>query len=210
MRNISNFFETLFYTLRFIIEDQPKSHFLSEQELIQRCKQNEYSAQMHIYHLYKHQMFNASLRIVRNREDAEDIVQESFIRAFDKIGQIREGWKLGGWLKRIVVNASLDMIRKKKHQFEWNELHHAEQEVEEELESCNEISIQRIQETMNSLKEKYRVVLILYLIEDYTHKEISERLGINESTVRNQYRRGKQLLVKKLKANKDHEFRKTY
>lgn len=183
---------------------------MNEQELIQRCKQNEYAAQMQVYHLYKHQMYNTSLRIVGTREDAEDIVQESFIKAFEKIGQIKEEWKLGGWLKRIVINASLDFIRKRKFKYEWNELQIVEDEVEEELENYSEITTQLIQETIHSLKDKYKVILILYLIEDYTHKEISEMLRINESTVRNQYRRGKQLLVKKLKANKDHEFRTTY
>ena len=183
---------------------------MNEIELIQKCKKNEYAAQMQVYHLYKHHMYNSSYRIVRNREDAEDIVQESFIKAFEKIHQVKDDLKLGGWLRRIVVNASLDVVRKKKHQLEWNDLRIVEEEVEEEIDDCSDISIDFIKESIYHLKEKYQIILILYLIEDYTHKEISELLQLKESTVRNQYRRGKQQLVGRLKQYKNDEFRKLY
>ncbi len=183
---------------------------MNEKELIQQCKENVYAAQIQVYHLYKHNMFNASYRILRSREDAEDVVQECFIKAFEKIHQVKEDVKLGGWLRRIVVNASLDVVRKKKYQLEWNDLTIVEEEVEEELDTnYSGVSIDTIKKSINSLKEKYRIILMLYLIEDYTHKEISEMLGLNESTVRNQYRRGKQQLVKQLK-NTDDEFRRAY
>ena len=172
---------------------------MNEKELIQRCKNNEYNAQMKVYHMYKHQMYNSSVRILRSREDSEDIVQESFIKAFEKIHQVKDDVKLGAWLRRIVVNASLDAVRKRKYQFEWNDLTIVEERVQEEVEDYDEISIETIREGINQLKEKYRVILILYLIEDYTHKEISDMLSLNESTVRNQYRRGKQQLLEVLK-----------
>lgn len=183
---------------------------MNETELIQQCQQNVYAAQMQVYHLYKHAMYNASVRIVQNREDAEDIVQESFIKAFAKIGQVQDDLKLGGWLRRIVVNASLDAVRKKKHQFEWNDLHVVDTQEAEELSDYSQVSMDMIKTAINSLKDKYRIILVLYLIEAYTHKEISEMLNLNESTVRNQYRRGKQQLVQKLKAISNYEFREPY
>lgn len=156
-------------------------------------------------------MYNSSLRIVRNREDAEDIIQECFIKSFQKMSQIKEEVSLGAWLKRIVVNRSLDHIRKKKQESWIEETRILETESEElEIEEESNLSIERIKECINSLKEKYRVILILYMIEDYNHREISELLNIKESTVRNQYRRGKNQLIELLKNTKANGFKKVH
>ena len=146
--------------------------------------------------MYKNMMFNACLRIVRSKHDAEDIVQESFIKGFQKIGQLQEEANLGAWLKRIVVNASLDFVRKKKNEY-WIEESFIPEEKEEELsiEQDKGIKVQLIKDCLEEIKEKYRIILVLYMIEDYNHREIGEMLNLKESTVRNQYRRGKKLLI---------------
>ncbi|MFY0631333.1 MAG: RNA polymerase sigma factor [Flavobacteriaceae bacterium] len=156
-------------------------------------------------------MFNASLRIVRNKHDAEDIVQESFMKGFGKIGDLKEEVNLGAWLKRIVINASLDTVRKRKKESWIEEGAIVEAEVEEvELENDSNATIQMIKECMEELKEKYRVILILYMIEDYNHREISELLNIKESTVRNQYRRGKNMLLEMIQKRNKYEFKGTH
>ena len=156
-------------------------------------------------------MYNVSFRIVRNREDAEDIIQECFIKAFQKVHQIKEEMSLGAWLKRIVVNSSLDRVRKKKKESWLEETTILETETEElEIENEDEVSVQKIKECLSQLKEKYRIILTLYMIEDYNHREISELLNIKESTVRNQYRRGKNQLIDLLKNTKGNGFKKLH
>lgn len=156
-------------------------------------------------------MFNASYRIVKNRHDAEDILQESFIKGFQKIGQIKEEVSLGAWLKRIAINASLDLVRKRKIEYWVDEMEISEEETEETfLEEETQLSVALIKECLECLKEKYRIILNLYMIEDYNHREISEMLGINESTVRNQYRRGKNQLIELIQSIKKNEFKKLH
>ncbi len=159
-----------------------------------------YSAQMQVYHLYKDMLYNSSWRILKNREDSEDAVQESFIKGFERIHQMKEEKYLGSWLKRIVINYSLDVLRKRKKDVWLEETLLLETEMEEIVneDDCT-FSVDKIKDCIHQLKEKYRIVLVLYLIENYTHKEISGLLKINESTVRNQYRRGKLLLLQLLK-----------
>ncbi len=209
IKKIFDFFETHFYFPRLHNKQTNQIEvFLSEKELIKQCRSNNYSAQLKVYHTYKNSLLNASYRIVQNVEDAEDIVQESFIKAFEKIHKLDGEYNLTGWLKRIAINASLDFLRKKKQAIEWNDLQLVEESTEEEqvemVELYGNLTVFEVKEFINQLKEKYRIILILYLIEDYTHKEISEMLGINESTVRNQYARGKQQLIQKIKSSK-HE-----
>ena len=193
---IKTFLRHILISYVIVIENQPKKSFLNEKILIQKCKQNKHSAQLTVYKMYKNMMFNACLRIVRSKHDAEDIVQESFIKGFQKIGQLQEEANLGAWLKRIVVNASLDFVRKKKNEY-WIEESFIPEEKEEELsiEEDKGIKVQLIKDCLEEIKEKYRIILVLYMIEDYNHREIGEMLNLKESTVRNQYRRGKKLLI---------------
>lgn len=184
---------------------------MNEKELIQKCKENQYSAQLKVYNLYKDMMYNVSFRIVQNRHDAEDIVQESFIKGFDKVHQIKEEVSLGAWLKRIAVNASLDLVRKRKKDYWVDEMHISEEETDEaEIEDFSKMTVKLIKECMNNLKEKYRVILALYMIEDYNHREISELLGLKESTVRNQYRRGKNQLIEMIQKTKKNELERLH
>lgn len=144
-------------------------------------------------------MLNTSYRIVQNREDAEDIMQEAFLKAFQKMHQLKDSVSLGGWLKRIAVNMSLDKVRKKKKELWIEEVtKDVSSEAEEELEIAPSMSVDDIKKAINRLKEKYRIVLILYLLEGYNQREIAAMLELKESTVRNQYSRGKRNLVLEL------------
>lgn len=160
------------------------------------CKENDYKAQMKVYNNYKHMMYGASVRILQRREEAEDVVQECFIKAFQKIHQLDNNANLGSWLKRIVVNKSLDIVRKNKGVDFVNESLIVErtEEVKEDVDE-QKLSVELIKKGINTLSEKYRIILNLYLIEDYNHKEISKILNLKESTVRNQYKRGKDKLL---------------
>lgn len=174
---------------------------MDTKQLIQQCKQNDYNAQLEMYHSYKNMMFGAAVRIVKSREEAEDIVQDCFIKAFKKIHQLEDSANLGGWLKRIVINKSLDIVREVS-KIQWvNEECIEDTETDEEIDE-NMFSVDFVKKCIQNLKDKYRVVLSLYLIEEYNHREIGELLKINESTVRNQFRRGKQQLLEMIQNQK--------
>ncbi|AXG68159.1 ECF RNA polymerase sigma factor SigW [Kordia sp. SMS9] len=150
---------------------------------------------MQVYQQYKNMLYNTSFRIVKNQHDAQDVVHDAFMKAFQNISKLEKDLNLGAWLKRIVINCSLDFLRKKK-KLGWLQDVTEFLEEEEDTNAYEDISfqIEEVKKALNGLKEKYRIIIVLYLIEDYSHKEIAQQLGVNESTVRNQYRRGKRLL----------------
>ena len=140
-------------------------------------------------------MFNVCYRIVNQQEEAEDVLQESFVKMFRQIDSYREESSFGAWFKRIVVNTSLNYLKQKKRQQSKFEIfkHEAEDDIvlgEEEIGSIN-YSISQVQHAMEQLPEGYRVVFSLFLFEDYTHKEIAEELNITESTSKSQLNRAK-------------------
>ncbi len=156
-------------------------------------------------------MFNTCLRIVKSKHDAEDIVQESFVKGFQKMGQLKEEINLGAWLKKIAVNTSLDFVRKRKNEY-WIEESFIIEAREEEflIDEEKGIAIQLIKDCLEDIKEKYRIILVLYMIEDYNHREIGEMLQLKESTVRNQYRRGKNILIEMIQKRTKNEIKRTH
>ncbi|MAD97314.1 MAG: RNA polymerase subunit sigma-70 [Flavobacteriaceae bacterium] len=179
-----------------------KNSILNTDQLIKRCKQNDYQAQMFVYNSYKNMMYGVAYRILNNRENAEDLIQDAFIVGFQKIHQIQDEANLGGWLKRIVTNKSLDKLRMDKRIQMVDQELAIENTTEEEAQIDPRIPVEVVKKAINELKEKYRIVLTLYLIEDYNHREIGEMLQIKESTVRNQYKRGKQQLLELIKTSR--------
>ncbi|NND94617.1 MAG: sigma-70 family RNA polymerase sigma factor [Flavobacteriales bacterium] len=160
--------------------------------LIERCQRNEARAQAEIYRLYSKAMYNVSLRIVGNREDAEDVLQESFVSAFRSIDLFRAESSFGSWLKRIVINRSLNQIRGKIYFTEVKDeimgfFDSAEEEEQDEI----EYSVKDIKNVLTQLSDGYRAVFTLYMFEDHSHKEIAELLKITESTSKSQLNRAK-------------------
>ena len=176
------------------------------QDIIDRCKSGEHKAQFQLYKLYYKAMYNTCLRIVNNSLEAEDIMQESFLKAFEKIGTYRGEVSFGAWIKRIVVNHSLDELRKRKldlQSIEDSKVNPATDDVSsEEDEKEIKAKAEEIRDQINQLPDGYRIVLSLYLIEGYDHDEIGEILGISSSTSRSQCARARQKLIERLKNNK--------
>lgn len=168
-------------------------------DLIEACKKGNKKSQFEIYSLYYKAMYNTSLRIVNNTFEAEDIMQEAFLKAFNNLNQFKAEVSFGVWLKKIVVNLSLDSLRKKKTFFE--SLHNQEVEdlYEEEMEDEVEYKMEDIRSEINKLPDGYRIVLSLYLLEGYDHEEIGEILHISTSTSRSQYTRSRKKLAENLK-----------
>lgn len=166
-------------------------------ELIKKCRKGDQRSQMQIYKLYYKAMFNTSLRIVGNKSDAEDIMQDSFIDAFQKIDQYGEDGSFGGWLKRIIVNNSLDHLHKNKNETELKD-HMEVVESENESDDMNKIRLVDIKEALKKIKEEYRVIISLYLFDGYDHEEISEILNISYNLSRTRYSRARKKLKDKI------------
>ena len=158
------------------------------------------SAYRLLYERYSKAMYNTALRIAGNRTDAEDILQESFIDAFAQLRSFENKSTFGAWLKQIVVFKSITLLKKRRLSFTDLEKE-TEEWVEETATDENEIefTVQNVKKAMTQLPDGYRTVLSLYLLEGYDHEEIAEIMRISQSTVRTQYKRGKQKLLQLLK-----------
>ena len=150
-------------------------------------------------------MFNTCLRIVNDDMEAEDVMQEAFLSAFEKINTYSGSVSFGAWLKKIVVNRSLDALGRRKAIFEDIE-HHAGIRDDSQEDAADkedlEAKVEEVKAGIKRLPEGYRVILSLYLIEGFDHDEISEMLNITSSTSRSQLSRAKQKLVSELKNRK--------
>ena len=171
-----------------------------QQELIDQCRQNNRKAQLQLYQQYAEAMFRIAHSLLNNVQDAEDVMQEAFITAFQKIEQYKGEVAFGAWLKKIVINKCLDTIRSKKKSFFTEDLPMtALSTPEESWELESPVSVEEIKKAILELPDKYRRVLMLYLIEGYTHEEIAQILEITAIASRTQLMRGKQKLKTLLK-----------
>ncbi len=173
------------------------------QDIIDKCKAGNRQAQFQLYKLYYKAMFNTSLRIINNSEIAEDIMQESFLKAFEKISTYSENVSFGAWLKKIVINKSLDELKKRKLETDTidENLSNKLTEPINNLVNNYESEVEQLKKAIKLLPEGYRIVLSLKLLEGYDHDEISQILNITSSTSRSQFTRAKQKLVEILKQN---------
>jgi len=162
-------------------------------DVIESCMKGDVRAQYQLYSLYSRAMYNICLRMVNHREEAEDMLQESFSYAFSKLGSFRFESSFGAWLKRIVVNTCINHLKKRRVDLVYTEQHN-DPDPEEDFIDYEEIKfrVDTVMTAMQKLPEGYRIVFSLYLLEGYDHKEISEILGITESTSKSQFLRAKQ------------------
>lgn len=170
---------------------------MEQQLLIAKCKKGDPRAQHAVYELYVKAMYNTVICIVPHQMEAEDIVQEAFIKAFAKIKQYREEASFGAWLKRIMINTALSALRKTSPVFTDLEVVEEWPEEDETQEAYPNGAL--IHAAIKELPEGCRVVFSLHLLEGYPQQKVAEMLHISESTVKTQYRRAKMLLREKLK-----------
>jgi RNA polymerase sigma factor (sigma-70 family) len=166
-------------------------------ELVEQCKLGDSRSFADLYHKYAKAMYNTSLRIVSHTGDAEDVLQEAFTDAFRSLDDFHYKSTFGAWLKKIVVNKSINQLRKRKMDLidiEKTNLGHL---PEEESLDENEIQlkVEDVKKAVRLLPNGYRTVLSLYLFEGYDQEEIAEILRVSHATVRTQYMRAKQKLL---------------
>jgi RNA polymerase sigma-70 factor (ECF subfamily) len=172
--------------------------------LIDECRRGSRRAQFRLYELYSKAMFNTAYRIMGNREEAEDMLQEAFTDCFRKIGSYRTDSTFGAWLKTIVINRCISRLRKREAELVYVDDYSRHESLQEEHEELTWPDPAVIARAVERLPEGYRVVFSLYLLEGYDHTEISQILGISESTSKTQYSRAKDKLKKILSEMRSH------
>ncbi|GFZ78281.1 ECF RNA polymerase sigma factor SigW [Aquaticitalea lipolytica] len=162
-------------------------------DIIEKCKQHNRKAQLQLYNQYCDGMFMVANRFVKNSMEAEDIVQEAFIKAFSKLHQYSGEVTFGAWLKRIVINKSIDVLKSKKEQLlDLDEVHLKVVDATNDDWLVDDlITLDEVKEAIEKLPDKYKYVVMLYLIEGYDHQEISQILNITEVASRTHLSRGK-------------------
>ncbi len=168
----------------------------NEEKLIKQCRRGNAKAQRELYHKYAAGMLSVCRRYVRSLEDAEEVLSNAFIKVFNKIDQYQGSGSLGGWIKRIMVNESLNYIRYQKNLFveveEENHRSFSHQDVN------NKQDAEHLMRLIDALPLGYKTVFNLYAIEGYTHREIGEMLGISENTSKSQLSKARKALQNKL------------
>ncbi|WP_411031215.1 RNA polymerase sigma factor [Spongiimicrobium sp. 3-5] len=166
----------------------------THKDLIEKSKSGHRDSQYRLYGLYVDAMYNVSMRMLGIKEDAEDVVQDSFVEAFKQLDSFRYESTFGSWLKRIVINKSINFTKLKKVAVTPLEEHdyYIAGETEEKAKTMD---IQKIKNGISQLPPGYQQIINLYLIEGYDHVEIAEILGITTSTSKSQYHRAKKKLI---------------
>lgn len=165
----------------------------NEADLIEGCIRGDRKMQYELYERFAPKMFGVCLRYASNNEEAEDILQEGFIKVFKKIGSYRSEGSFEGWIRRIFVNTAIEHFRRKTHLQPITEKE--ENTVEGKyLSVLDSLAEKDIVQLVQQLSPGYRTVFNMYVIEGYSHKEIAEALGISEGTSKSQLSRAKQIL----------------
>ncbi len=171
----------------------------TEGELVEGCRKGDRKMQHELYQRFADKMFVVCLRYAQGQLEAEDILQEAFIKVFDKIEQFRGEASLAGWIKRIVVNTALNNQRSKLYMYpmvDVDSMYH----IQEQETTLSGYNFRDLLKLVQELPSGCRVIFNLFAIEGYSHKEIAKLLEISEGTSKSQYARARQLLQDRLAA----------
>jgi len=168
------------------------------EKIIKGCIEKDRKSQEELFKIFYGKALSSCMRYIRSKEQAEDVVQECFIKVFDKIHTYNPENSFDGWIRRVFINLSLDFIRKKKMVFV-DELFDVKEEVKtEDVSDYSNIPMENIIKALDFLPDAQRTVFNMYVVEGYKHKEIAEILDITEGTSKSNYSRAKKTLVHRL------------
>ncbi len=170
-------------------------------QLIDKCREGNQKAQMEIYKLYYKAMFNTSFRITGNKEEAEDVMQDAFLDAFSKIDQYDEKATFGAWLKKIVINKSIDQYKQQRIEtvsVDEEKVDTIPESIEEDHFEILSYKMDMIRRAIEQLPDQYRIIVSLYLLEGYDHEEISGILDVSYDNSRTRFSRAKKKILKNL------------
>jgi RNA polymerase sigma factor (sigma-70 family) len=169
---------------------------MTDEELVKECVSGNAIAQKKFYDLFARKMMGVCLRYSKDYNEAQDVLQDGFVKIFNKLPAFESKGSLEGWVRRIIVNTALDAYRKaKKHQnnVDIDSVSYLLDSDDYTIENINADDLLKI---IHAIPEGYRVVFNLFAIEGYSHKEIAERLGVTESTSKSQFSRARKMLRK--------------
>ena len=170
----------------------------SDEELIEGCKKHDRNMQQSLYDKYAKAMYVVALRYVKLQQEAEDILQEAFVKVFQSIGKFRKDSTLPYWIKRIVVNTALNHQRSKLYLYPMVDISNLKN-WKDEADAISDFSHQELLKIINELPNGCKIIFNLYALEGYKHHEIAKKLKISEGTSKSQYARAKSLLRNKLR-----------
>ena len=177
-------------------------------DLIESCKKGNSKSQYQLYKNYSKAMFNICYRMMNNREEAEDMLQEAFTECFINLDTFRYESSFGAWLKKVVIHKCINELKRRKTELVFSEnldlFRKTDRNESNEDDDDIDFSVNKIMKAIEKLSDGYRIVFSMYLLEGYDHGEISEILGISESTSKSQYMRAKRKIKEIIKTN-NHE-----
>lgn len=166
--------------------------------LVTECAKGNSRAQRALFDKFAPKMLVVCQRYMKSIDEAEDVLQDGFVKVFQKIGEFKMEGSLEGWIRRIVVNTALDMLRKNKKLLGDVSIDDVSYKVSFEDNSFDEMDVNHLMKLINELPDGYRVVFNMFAIEGYSHKEIAETLGVSENTSKSQYSRARAFLRNQL------------
>ena len=167
-------------------------------KIVERCKKGDRKAGEQLYQVFSAKMFAVCIQYSKSREEAEDNLQDGFIKVLESIGQYKNKGSFEGWMKRIFINTALEKFRKNRTVQVVEEVPEIADEDDIDDDAC--IPPEMLFEFVNQLPEKYKLVFNLYVMEEMQHKEIATLLGISEGTSKSNLARAKEILKKKINA----------
>lgn len=168
-------------------------------ELIEKCKEEDVKAQGELYTLYANKLYSICLKYSKNVAEAQDNLQDAFLTIFKSIGQYKNKGSFEGWMKRITVNTVLQKFRKERYFEIVNDAIAEEPELEIEEQ---EVSLDYLLKLIQELPDRYRLVFNLYVLDDFSHQEIADMIGITVGTSKSNLARARMILKNKLEENK--------
>ena len=180
---------------------------ITQEEMVYKSKRGDPSGYTELYHRYAKEIYNTIYRLVNHTAEAEDLLQESFVAAFQAIGSFENTGGFRAWIKRIAINKSISWLRKRKNQV-WTEFD-AGILITETEETLDEIAFTtKVSDVINAIEKlpyQYRTIVQLYLLENIPQAEIANMVGLTHNTVRVQYHRAKQQILKTLEKKDRNE-----
>jgi RNA polymerase sigma factor (sigma-70 family) len=174
----------------------------TDKELIERCLDKDPRAQEFLYKRYSRRMYGVCLRFARNTLEADDILQEGFIKVFTFLKDFRQDGSLEGWIRRTIVNTAINYYHSKENEWKETSIDKADSYHSTTEDILGKISTADLLYIIQELPEGYRMVFNLYVIEGYNHQEIAEMLNISENTSKSQLSRARMALQERLEKRK--------
>ena len=168
---------------------------MTDDELIDKCLQGDPRAQKALFEKFSRKMMSVCMRYVSDREQAEDVLQDGFVKVFSHLKSFKREGSFEGWIRRTMVNTSLDHLRKKRNMNLDTDISEAEYLAGEDENVVGKMRVEELMKLIQGMPPGYRTVFNMYAIEGFSHQEIANELGVTESTSKTQFRKARTYLM---------------